>query len=141
MRTQLLTVNTQDRPHEIERSEEAAIAGEIARHFLDLREASSAYRATMLISKMHALSQVHPEALWLVMSLLTGDLTEITRSYADMGKEHARSKQAEEQSRARALNLINIHFPSLATAIIELRGITSDIQSRRKEPDHETNTG
>ncbi len=135
MHTQILTVNTQDRPHEVERSEEAAIAGEIARRFIELKEATSAYRATMLISKMHALSQVHPEALWIVMSLLTGDLTEVTRSYADMGKEHGRSKQGGEQSRARALEAINRHFPNLAKAVIDLRHITSQIGPAPQEND------
>lgn len=134
MHTQVLTPNTQERTtHAIERSEEAAIAGEIARRFIELREASSAHRATMLISKMHALSQVHPEALWLVMSLLTGDLSEVTRSYADMGKEHCRSKQGEEQSRARALEAINRHFPQLAKAVIDLRHITSQVDGLDKK--------
>ncbi len=128
MHTQQLTVNQQDRPHEVERSEEAAIVGELARHFMDLKEATSAHRAATLISKLHALSLVHPEALWLVMSLLTGDLTEITRSYEDMGKEHARSKQGEEQARSRAIEAINRHFPKLAVAVIELRHITSQFE-------------
>lgn len=127
MHTQQLTVNQQDRPHEIERSEEAAICGEIARRFLDLKETTSGYRASAFITKLHALALVHPEALWIVMSLLTGDLTEITRSYSDMGKDHGRSKQGEEQARARALEAINKHFPNLAQAVIELRHITSQV--------------
>lgn len=127
MHTQLLTVNTQDRPHEVERSEEGAIVGELARHFMDLKEATSAHRASMFITKLHALKQLHPEALWIVMALLTGDLSEITKSYAHMGREHAKTKQAVEQERFRALEAINLHFPHLAQAIIELRHITSQI--------------
>lgn len=127
MHTQILTPNTQERSRELERSEEAAIAGEIARRFIDLKEASSAHRASMLISKLHALGQVHPEALWLVMSLLTGDLSEITRSYADMGKERAKTKQAVEQERSRAMIAIDRHFPHLAQAVVELRHITSQV--------------
>ena len=127
MHTQQLTTNTQDVSHEVERSEEAALVAEIASRFMELKQVTSAHRASTLISKMHALSLVHPEALWLVMSLLTGDLSEVTRSYSDMGKEHARTKQAEEQSRARALDGINQHFPQLAKAVIELRHITSQI--------------
>jgi len=129
MHTQQLTANTQERPHELERSEEAAIVGEIATRFIDLREATSAHRAALLIGKLHAISRVHPEALWLVMSLLTGDLSEITKSYSDMGKEHARSKQAEEQARSRAIEAINLHFPKLALAVVELRHITSQFQT------------
>lgn len=127
MHTQQLTTNQLDRSHEVERSTEAAIWGEIARHLLDAKEATSAARASAMLSKLHALSLIHPEALWMVVSLLTGDLSEITRSYTEMGKEHARTKQAEEQSRARALEGIQRHFPQLAQALIELRHITSQI--------------
>lgn len=127
MHTQQLTANQLDRSHEVERSEEAAIWGEIARRLLDLREVSSAHRASAMLSKLHALSMIHPEALWLVVALLTGDLSEITKSYTEMGKEHARTKQAEEQARARAIEGIQRHFPHLAAAIIELRHITSQI--------------
>jgi len=125
MHTQQLTVNQLDRSHDVERGEESAIVGEIATRFLELKELTSASRAATLISKLHALSLVHPEALWLVMSLLTGDLTEITKSYADMGKEHAKSKQAVEQERSRAIDGIRRHFPKLAIAVVELRHITS----------------
>ncbi len=133
MHTQQLTVNTQDRSHEVERSDEAAIAGEIATRFLELKEATSAHRAATLISKLHALALIHPEALWLVMSLLTGDLAQITRSYSDMGKERGMSKQAIEQSRSRAIEAINRHFPKLAVAVIELRHITSQFETPIKK--------
>ncbi len=126
MHTQQLGVNQQATHRELERSEEGAIAGEIARRFLDLKEATSAHRASLLISKLHALSLIHPEALWIVMSLLTGDLSEVTRSYQDMGRERAKSKQAVEQERSRALDSIQLHFPHLAKAVIELRHITSE---------------
>ena len=125
MQTQQLTANTQERPHQHERSEEAAIAAEIAARFIELKQHTSGARASALIAKMHALSLIHPEALWLVMSLLTGDLSEITRSYADMGKEKGKSKQGVEQERSRALDGINRHFPGLAKAVVELRHITS----------------
>ena len=70
MHTQQLTTNQLDRPHDVERSEEAAIWGEIARHLLDAKEATSAARASAMLSKLHALSLVHPEALWMTVSLL-----------------------------------------------------------------------
>lgn len=133
MHTQQLTVNTQDRSHEVERSEEAAIVAELATRFVELKEATSAHRAATLISKLHALAIIHPEALWLVMSLLTGDLSEITKSYKEMGKEHGRTKQGEEQQRARAIEAINRHFPKLAVAVVELRRITSQFETPIKE--------
>lgn len=132
MHTQQLTVNQQDSRGDVERSEEASIWGEIARRLLDAKEATSAHRASVMLSKLHALSLIHPEALWMVVSLLTGDLSEITKSYTEMGKEHARSKQGEEQARARALLGIQKHFPHLAKAIIELRHITAEIEPPKK---------
>lgn len=130
MHTQQLTVNTQDRSHDLERSEEAAIVAEMATRFIELKEATSAHRAATLISKLHALSICHPEALWLVMSLLTGDLSEITRSYRDIGKDAGKSKQAVQQSIERSISAINTHFPKLAIAIIELRHITANIPNQ-----------
>ncbi len=125
MHTQALTANTQEQAHQLERSEEAAIVGEIARRLIEMKEATSATRAAMLIRRLNALLQVQPEAFWLVVALLTGDLTEVTRSYADMGKQHGKSRQAIEQERSRALDGIARHFPPLAKAVIELRHITS----------------
>ncbi len=131
MHTQQLTVNQQDRSHEVERSEEAAIAGEISRRLLDMREASSATRTRSFISKLHALSQLDTEALWVVLSLMTGDLTEITRSYQDIAKEHALDKQAVQQRLERVIISVRRHYPQLAEAIIHLRHITADTGQRQ----------
>ncbi len=131
MHTQQLTVNQQDRSHEVERSEEAAIAGEIARRLLDMRDCSGAHRATALISKLHALSIINPAAFWLVISLMTGDLSEITRSYQDIGKEQGRKKQAVQQEIERVLSALRTHFPKLAIALIELRHITAEIPDQK----------
>ena len=134
MHTQQLTVNQQDSRGEVERSQEAAIVAEIAARFIELKQVTSAHRAATLITKMHALKLVHHEALWIVMSLLTGDLTEITRPYSDMGVEQGKTKQAVEQERSRAINAITIHFPHLAKAVIELRHITSRIAPPQESP-------
>lgn len=131
MHTQILTVNTQDRSHEIERSEEAAIAGEIARRFIEMREATSGVRAIRMINRLHTLSQIHTEAVWIVLHLLTGDMSEITKSYAEMGREHGKTKQGVEQDRSRALEAIERHWPELAQVVIELRHITSENRANK----------
>lgn len=127
MHTQQLTVNTQDRSHEVERSEEAAIWAEIATRLLEVKEVTSAHRASTMISKLHALSVVHPEALWIVVSLLTGDLSQITKSYASIGKSSGRTKQAVQQELERVIAYLQLHFPNLAIAIIQLRHITAEV--------------
>lgn len=111
---------------ETERSQEAAIVGEIARHLLELRETYSASKTSQLIHKFAAIHAVEPAALWVVLRLLTGDLNEITRSYADIGKENHRTKQAIQQELERVISALELHWPHLAKAIIQLRNITAD---------------
>lgn len=110
---------------ETERSEEAAIVGEIARHLLELREHVSAKRSAGLIGKLHAIHKAENDALWFVLRLLTGDLSEITRSYTDIGKENHRSKQAVQQSLERAIIALELHWPEVAKTVIQLRNITA----------------
>ena len=133
MQTQQLIDNTREHSREIERSEEAAIVGEIARRFMELKEVTSGPRASTLIAKMHAISLTHPEALWLVMALLTGDHSEITRSYEAMGKDRAESKQAIEQERSIAMEKIQRNFKHLAKAVLELRGLNAS----HKQPEND----
>lgn len=127
MQTVPLSPKLSDVPHPIERGEEAAIAGEIARHLLDYREATSASRCASFLQKLVAIHTVEPAALWVVLRLLSGDMGEITRSYADIGKENGRAKQAVQQELERVLVALQAHYPQAAAAIIQLRCITAKI--------------
>lgn len=127
MHTQQLTLNHQQPSTAIERSSEAAIASEIAAHFLQYRDDISARRALSLLRKLNSVAQLNHESFWLVCSLLSGDLSEITRSYENIGQQRFRSKQAVQQGSERAIDDITPHFPQLAQAIIELRSITAVI--------------
>ncbi len=127
MHTQQLTANTQDRPHEVERGEEAAIVGEIAVRLIELKELTSTSRVTTLISKLHAISLIDREALWIVLPVLTGDLSNLTKSYQEMAKARELDKQAIQQQVERALAALKIHFPSIAAAYVDLRHITASI--------------
>ncbi len=104
-----------------ERDPEAAIVGEIAVRLLEIAEVAGPTRATAIVQKLSALSLVSGEGFWLTVKLLTGDLAELTKSYAELGKENGRSKQGEQQQRLRALAAMQTHFPELAQAVIELR--------------------
>lgn len=112
-----------------DRDQEAAIVGEIAVRLLEISEVAGPTRATGLIQKLSALSLVSSEGFWATVRLLTGDLTELTASYAELGKENGRSKQAELQARQRALAAMGQHFPALAAAVIDLRQTTAKISS------------
>ena len=123
MKTVPLNPNLADTSHAIERSEEAAICGEIARHLLDLREATSSNRAAAFVSKLYSLHEADHQAFWFVVRILSGDLSELTKSFSDLGKEHGTSKQAQQQQVERSLRAISLHFPRLEKALIEMRAI------------------
>lgn len=128
MKTQQLWQNQQEPSKEIERSEKAAIAAEIARRLLDMREASSGTYTKAFIGKLHALANVtERETLWFVLSLLTGDMSALTKTYKEVAQEHSLDKQAVQQQIERVISSVRLHYPSLADAIIQLRHITAKI--------------
>ena len=113
----------------IERSEESAIAGEIACHLLEFAEATSKSKCLSLIQKLNAISLAYPPALWVVLKLLTGDMSEITRSYSNIGEQSGRTKQGVQQEEERVLIALHRHYPELGHVIIQLRGITAKINT------------
>lgn len=128
MKTQILLPNQREPGREIERSEKAAIAAEIARRLLDMREASSGTYTKSFIAKLHVLSNANErETLWFALSLLTGDLSELTRSYKDVAKQHALDKQAVQQQLERVIADIRRYYPEFAKAVVQLRHMTADI--------------
>ena len=130
MQTVPLSPKLADLPHPIERTEEAAIAGQIAVLLLEYRDAISAARSAAFLQKLAAIGNACPPALWVVLRLLSGDLAEITRSYSDIGKENSRSKQAAAQEMNRVLVVLNIHYPELAQALEHYRKNDSFRKSR-----------
>lgn len=125
MHTQQLGPNQQTLSHDIEQGPVSDLACGICERLLEWKERESAHRATTFISKLHALMLINPAAFWLVCRLMTGDLSEITRSYAEIGKENGRTKQAVQQEIERVISHVGIHFPQLAKALIDLRHITA----------------
>jgi hypothetical protein len=111
----------------VERSEESAIESEIAVRLVELAEHTSPSRAAMFLSKLYALHSAEPAAFWFVVRILSGDLTEVTRSYSEQGALHATSKQAQQQAAERVISVITHHYPEAAQAIIQIRGITARI--------------
>lgn len=118
--------------HDLERSEEAKIAGEIARHLIDYSEATSKPRTTHFIRKLNALASIKPEGevFWVVCAMLTGDLSEITKSYQEIGKSMGKSKQGHQQRLEMITLALEIHFPELAKAVIELRHLTAEVHHK-----------
>lgn len=120
------------REPQTERTEEAAIVGEIARHLLDMRETTSATRVVQFVSKLNALVQVEPEAFWLVVRIMSGDLSEVTRSYSEIGRSQGMSKQAAQQRQERVLRALHAHYPEVERALVSMLACTADYMGERK---------
>jgi hypothetical protein len=118
-----------------ERSEEAAIQSEIFRAFGDLRRDVGRARAGHALQKMYALYQASPTAFWLVQRVMEGDLSLFSTSYAQLGAEECKSKQAVQQETERAMAILHRHYPKAAAVIVSLFGMTAEFQKDGAGPD------
>lgn len=118
-----------------ERSEEAAIQSEIFRAFGDLRRDVGRARAGHALQKMYALYQASPTAFWLVQRVMEGDLSLFSTSYAQLGAEECKSKQAVQQETERAMAILHRHYPKAAAVIVSLFGMTAEFQKDGGGPD------
>lgn len=125
MRTTELTPNIVDTRQSIERTEESAITGEVAAHLIDLATHSSKTKVIQWIIKLSNIAKEEPAAFWILINIWSGDLHELTRSYAEQGKRDSRSKQACQQEMERALRVIHRLYPEVAKAIQDMRCITA----------------
>ena len=109
-----------------ERTEETAIQSEIAARLLELQDRYSGYRATAFLTKLVCVWQAYPPALWVVLRIMSGDLSEVTRSYSDQGKTHGKTKQAEQQEMERIMSVIQSHYPLVSSEIVKIKSITAE---------------
>ncbi len=109
------------------RTEASAIHAEIALRMLELREVIGEKHAIGFYRKALIVWTLYPPAYWVLMHLMTGDLSEVTTSYTKMGAADARTKQAVQQEWERILNAISPHYPELAAAIVEIRSMTAKL--------------
>ncbi len=101
------------------RSLSGQLLGEIAERLLEWSEDVGRQRvhAWMLRVSTMASDPESVDAVWLYLRLMTGDLGQLTASFAELGAERHRSKQAQAQEHERALRVIARHFPECAEAI------------------------
>lgn len=104
-----------------ERSEAAAITGEVAERLLELAEILGEAKAQRWVLRVAGLFGTDcPRSAWVYLRLATGDLSEITASHEQHAALLARTKQGEHKEHKKALLTIARHFPELARAIQEL---------------------
>lgn len=104
------------------RSQESVLMSEIAERLIEWSECRSRKRAHHWLSRIATLANDEDsvDALWIYLRLATGDLSQLTASYSEIGEARHRTKQAEQQEHARALRVVSRHFPELRSAIDEL---------------------
>ncbi len=113
----------------LDRSEDAVLLSEAAARFMELMtKEGSETKAFGWIARMYAIGTLDPEAFRMVMALSTGDLSQITYTYSQLGKTRHRSKQAQQQATERVIRVLNSHFPQLAKVIVEIKHITAQIE-------------
>lgn len=108
---------------EMERPKRAELGGEIAARLVEWSEMDGRRRVHRWLTQLATMGgdPESTEALWLYLRLSTGDLSQLTTSFRELGKKRRRSKQAEQQETERALKVITRHFPELAGAINDLK--------------------
>ena len=117
-----------------ERSERAGIVGEICERLQEWSELDSRSRVHSWLCRLATLGgdAESTEALWMYLRISTGDLSQVSASFSELGATHHRSKQAEQQETERALRVIQRHFPELAHELQELtRHFASDSQKTK----------
>ena len=97
---------------------EAAIVGEIAVRFIELRELTGCDRPVSLLR--HLIAVRGHRCFWTLIEMMTGNLDSLVRSYAERGAESGTTKQNAQQNLARALGRMAKVTPGTAQAIREL---------------------
>ena len=101
------------------RSESIAILGEVSERLIEWAEHEGRHRVSSWLMRVSTLAS-DPEsvdAVWLYLRLSTGDLSQLTASFSELGEARHRTKQAQAQEHSRALKVIARHFPELREAI------------------------
>jgi len=110
---------------EMERPKRAELVGEIAERLVEWSELEGRRRVHQWITHVARMGRdpESTEAMWLYLRLTTGDLGQITSSFAELSRKRNGTQQAEQQETERALAVIARHFPELAGAINDLKKI------------------
>lgn len=138
MKTVPIHHNTPTPPARGSTPEVACLCAEIAARLVEWGGLENEHRVGMFITKLSTLRRDYEPALWIVLRLMSGDVSEVTRSYSAIGRDKMRSKQAVQQEFERSILAIEIHFPELADAIIDLRRISARLDGEQRQSGKES---
>jgi hypothetical protein len=104
-------------------TEEHAIICEICERLVEWSEITTREHVRSWLSRIATMAgdSECPNAVWLYLRLSTGDLSQLTASFAELGSARHMSKQAEQQESERAMRVIVRQLPHLADAMRELQ--------------------
>lgn len=105
-----------------DRSERATLVGEISERLIEWRQIDGPKRVHSWLSRLATLGgdAESKDALWLYLRMSTGDLSQLTASFTELGAQSHCTKQAKQQEHERALRVIARHFPELARELQQL---------------------
>jgi len=107
---------------EVQRSKRAELMGEICERLIEWAELESRETVHRWITRIATLSgdPESREAVWLYLRIGTGDLSQLTASFSELGAQHTMTKQAQQQEDERARRVIGRHFPEVHRALADL---------------------
>jgi len=110
-------------------ADEGAIMCEISARIVELMDMPG-IRIKSWIRLLNMLFMTSINVAWLYITIQTGDLKVITKSYKAMGDEEARTKQAVQQELEKTIQMMDKACPELSRAIVQLRAITADCSDK-----------
>jgi len=105
-----------------ERTPRSALVAEIAERLCEWRDMDGPRKVHSWLSRLATIGgdPESSEALWLYLRISTGDMSQLSASFTELGAQHHRTKQAEQQETERALRVIQRHFPEVARELKQL---------------------
>lgn len=106
------------------RPEEAAIVAEICARLIEWRSLHLIESAPFnWIQRISSLALDHPDAFWLYISLQSGDLSALTKTYQEQAQERCLDRQSLHERHQSAVHTMSLHFPELQHVIKDLHSI------------------
>ena len=130
MNTVALSGNLQIPPPPVT-SDQARLVAEVAERLIEWSDMACRERVLRWVQRVAGLGRDCPPAMWIYLRLQTGDMSELTRSYRELGIDRCESKQAVQQELERVMAVLTAHYPEMADAVQELRRISFVAQCAR----------
>lgn len=104
-----------------QRLEDAAIVSEISARMMEWRSAHLVESKPIeWLLRIAMLAQDNPDALWLYLSLQSGDLSTLTQTFQELADARSMRRQTMHTRHQEAIASMALHFPELKSVITEM---------------------